>query len=564
MYQAGFKILLLSMALIVTGLTQLAASEDMTGVIAGTVKTASGQPAAGAFVKAQNAERRLLFMTVSQEQGRYRITDLPPGNYKVQSIGGGFQSDTPITVEVASGKDAIANLTLDGHQPERLDEPRHPTGPPLTDKEKEAQKAFEKWRESRAESALPEGAGKEIFKSTCTACHSLPSDHRDSREDWTATVALMIDRRTKSNLSVPSKQDQETLVNYLASNFGEDVPRGTESLWSSHLSRNWVQGAAAKYRVMEYMLPSGAGAHDCTADSEGNAWVVDESGWGIGRFDPKTLTYTRLPFPKGKAGKRPVTVGIQIDSKGHVWTMDAGNERVMEYDPKSQKFTEYYGQIGGGNAWNTLQILPDGTVWGSDVRQNRVVKLEPATGKFTFYNPPSGVRENQSVRPYGMAIDGAGKLWFAEQESNRVGKIDPKTGEIMELPMAGVATGDRPRRMDVDSNGDIWVSITELSKIVKWDYKTDKYTMFTTPTNDAGPYGVSVDRKHNLIYFSEVRADKVGRYDPKTKTFVEFDLPTMGSFIRRVQVDPSRSNRIWYSGGGGQSYDKVGYLEFVE
>ncbi|OFV93458.1 MAG: hypothetical protein A3H28_16630 [Acidobacteria bacterium RIFCSPLOWO2_02_FULL_61_28] len=565
MFKADRKVVMLLAALIVAGTALFAAGEEHTGVISGIVKNASGQAASGAYVKARNAERGLLFMVVSQDQGSYRLTNLPAGNYKVQGIGGTMQSDSAATVVVASGKEVSANLTLNGPRPDRPNEPWRSTGPPLNDKEREALKVHESWLAGRVASQVPEGPGKAIFTSTCSVCHSLPVNERGSREDWAETVADMVGRGAK----FPSEQDKETLLNYLAANFGEGVPRSplnAESLWSGHLSRTLLTGAPAKYKVVESEIPPGAGAHDATVDQEGIAWMNDTAGNGIGRFDPKTLTYTRVVFPKGKTGKRAQTVGIEVDPKGHVWIMDATNERVLEYDPRNQKFNEYLSdQIGGGNAWNTLRILPDGTVWGSDVRQNKVVKLNPATKEFTLYPVPSGVRENRSVRPYGMAVDGAGKLWFAQQDTNRVGKIDPKSGEIAEFPMAEVATrSGRPRRMATDSKGDIWLAVTEANKLVRWDFRTDKYTIFPLPTDDAGPYGIDVDTKHDLVWISTVRADKLFRFDIKTSTFMEFHFPTMDSFIRRVKVDPTNPNRIWYSGGGSRSYDKVGYVEVVE
>lgn len=565
MFKADCKVVMLLAALIVAGSTQFAAGQEHTGVISGVVKNASGQAASGAYVKAKNAERGVTFLVVSQDQGRYRITNLPPGKFKVQAIGAGFQSNSPAMVEVASGKEVSANLTLDGLQPERPQEPRHSTGPPLTDQEKAASRIYERWVASRVAGQVPEGPGKAIFMSTCAVCHSLPVSHRDSQEGWSEVVAEMVGR----GAMIASEQDKSTLLNYLAANFGEAAPRtpgNPESLWHSHLPRTLAHGEGAKYRVMEFEIPEGAGAHDVTADLEGIAWMNDSRGNAIGRFDPKTLTYSRAVFPPGKTGKRAQTVGLEVDPKGHVWIMDATNERVLEYDPKSQKFSEYPSdKIGGGNAWNTLRVLPDGTVWGSDVRQNKVVKLDPATKEFTLYPVPSGVREKRSARPYGMAVDGAGKLWFAQQDSNRVGKIDPKTGEIAEFPMAEIFNpGGRPRRMAADAKGDIWVVTTEANRLVRWDFRTDKYTMFTPPTDDAGPYGVDVDTKNDLVWVSYAKADKIAKFDPKTEKFTEYALPTLGSFVRRVKVDPTNPNRIWYSGGGGLSYDKVGYVEVYQ
>jgi len=71
---------------------QSARAADDNGSVQGVVSNASGQPVAGAFVKLKNAERRLTFMVISQDQGRFEAKDLPVGRYTVQGVGGGFQS----------------------------------------------------------------------------------------------------------------------------------------------------------------------------------------------------------------------------------------------------------------------------------------------------------------------------------------------------------------------------------------------------------------------------------------------------------------------------------------
>ncbi|OFW34077.1 MAG: hypothetical protein A3J28_15900 [Acidobacteria bacterium RIFCSPLOWO2_12_FULL_60_22] len=497
------------------------------------VKDAAGEAVAGAFVKAKNGERRLTFLAISQDQGRYRLTDLPPGKYKVQGIGGGFQSDSPAAVELAEGQEVSANLTLDGRQP---DMPK-PLAP------------------SDLEGMLPEGPGKMLVKSRCTTCHGLeqPIRHRGSWDHWEHVVTAMLGARTLS------AQDRDTLVSYLTNNFGEDKPSLIpEPLQASHLSKTGVKGVAAKYRVMEYALPAGVAPHDQTADSEGIAWVSERLGNHLGRFDPQTLTYTRIPLPESEAGA--MMTAIEVDAQGHVWVIDGGpNNRLLRYDPKTQKFTVY---PGPGGSFNTIRFLPDGSVWGSNLTGNKVVKLDPATGKFTNYVVPSGVQAKKSMRPYGMAVDGNGKLWFAEEGSNKVGKLDPKTGEIGEFVLP-VAEDARPKRMSTDSQGNVWMGIWLANKLVKIDHRTDKFTYFTPPTNNSGPYSVSVDTRRNLVWFSEQMADKLARFDPRTNTFVEYTLPTLNSNVRRIQVDPSRPNRVWFS-GGGISYDKLGYVEALD
>ena len=95
-------------ALLVAASAQSVRAAEMQGV----VKSASGAPVAGAFVKLQNAERRLTFMVVSQAQGRYTVKNLPAGKYVVQGIGGEMQSPLSAPVDVADGRAASVDVSL--------------------------------------------------------------------------------------------------------------------------------------------------------------------------------------------------------------------------------------------------------------------------------------------------------------------------------------------------------------------------------------------------------------------------------------------------------------------
>src|SRR5438477_10329718 len=87
------------------------------GNVQGVVSDATGKPVAGAFVKLKNDEKRLTFMVVSREQGRFDAKDLPPGKYRVQGVGGGFQSQWFDNVTVSNGGDgAKVGLALTDRQ----------------------------------------------------------------------------------------------------------------------------------------------------------------------------------------------------------------------------------------------------------------------------------------------------------------------------------------------------------------------------------------------------------------------------------------------------------------
>ena len=68
---------------------------------------------------------------------------------------------------------------------------------------------------------LPNGAGKEVVMKVCTVCHELTriTSKRWTKEQWNDTVDKMAARGAKA-----SDEEFETIVAYLAKNFGPDPP----------------------------------------------------------------------------------------------------------------------------------------------------------------------------------------------------------------------------------------------------------------------------------------------------------------------------------------------------
>ena len=89
-----------------------ASAQGPVGTLTGVITDAAGSTVAGAFVQMRNAERRLNFMVITQEQGKYSIDKLPPGKYVVQAIGGEQQSAPSSPVEVSASKASSVDLSL--------------------------------------------------------------------------------------------------------------------------------------------------------------------------------------------------------------------------------------------------------------------------------------------------------------------------------------------------------------------------------------------------------------------------------------------------------------------
>jgi len=136
---------------------QFARAAENNSTIEGVVQDTSGKPVTGAFVKLKNNERHLEFMVISQAQGQYTVSNLPAGQYVIQGVGGGYQSNVSAPVDVAEGKTAKQDLSLTNKQGPML-----PRAWPM--KTPEALMVT-------VSKELPEGEGEKLVGAGGTECH---------------------------------------------------------------------------------------------------------------------------------------------------------------------------------------------------------------------------------------------------------------------------------------------------------------------------------------------------------------------------------------------------------
>lgn len=532
-------------------LTPLRAVADTAGSVEGVVKSSSGQPLSGAFIKLHDAEKRLTFMVVSQAQGKYSAKNLPAGKYTVQGIGNGFQSSLK-DVQVAAGKSAKADLSLTAPQPAELAN-GWPGRPGKVG-------GVEIWVHE-PQTPLVDGEGKEIIQEKCTQCHETERIVllRFDEAKWSSTVDRMREYIKDAGVHEVSDQEKATIVAYLTKNYsGQPGMANARPDPNSRLPRTLLKGAAANYVAMDFELPKDPerDPHDITTDPRGNAWIAERNGSYLAKFDPKTFTFTEIAPP---AGKVPSRLSSAIGHEGDkVWIQDnSHNRRWLSYDTATGQWGVYPlpDSIKGGVGSNTIIADKTGKIWGAGNTQ--VIGLDPSTGKFVAYPIPYWVATKKSAQGYGMAISGDGRVWFAERDPSKIGRLDPTTGHIDEWDTP--IQGSIPRRMGSDVQGNIWVGLHESGKLMKIDYETAKMTVLDPPTANAAPYD-AVGDPDGRVWFSEQAADKITRFDPKTGTFVEFSVPNAESDERRIELDPNNPNRVWW---GGDTSNHIGYIEVL-
>jgi streptogramin lyase len=535
------------------------ASAQEVGTLTGVITDTAGAPVAGAFVQMKNAERRLNFMVITQEQGKFTNARLPAGKYVVQAIGGERQSAPSSAVDVAAGKSSSVDLALTVERAAPL--------PPAWPGRTPGVRGAEAEAAGGGGARLAEGDGKAIIEAKCMTCHDAQRivRSRGNEARWQQVVRTMTAYAQGSTIAKPLTGDEEkALLTYLVANYAPAPGAAARAKPDpfSRLPRTLLPPEARGYIVVEYELPNPrAEPHEVAADSQGNGWVSQRVGGRLGRFDRKTLTYVEYEPP---AGKSPLVRlnGIRRGNNGELWMVDGGpNRRFLSFDPKYERFGSYEmpPTRSGSASGNTMRVDPDNTVWLAAIGSNQIVRLDPTSKQFTIYDVPAGVKNNKNSTPYGMAIGGDGNPWFVENAFDQIARLDRTTGKFDEYPLS--VKDPVARKLGADWDGNLWVGLHGAGKLLRVDYKTLKMTEFTPPSEDAGVYLAEPDLKNHLMWTTLHHVDKLGRLDPATGKWTEYPLMMAETDVRRIDLDPTNPNRVWYS---GVLSSRIGYVELLQ
>lgn len=71
---------------------------------------------------------------------------------------------------------------------------------------------------------------------------------------------------------------------------------------------------------------------------------------------------------------------------------------------------------------------------------------------------------------------------------------------------------------------------------------------------------LTISRILHRIWVSQHQVDRIARFDPKTGEWVEFPLAGTESDPRRIDIDPTNPNRIFFS---GNIPGRVGFIEVL-
>ena len=386
---------------------------------------------------------------------------------------------------------------------------------------------------ARAETGLPDGAGKEMLKTACVKCHELGRVLHGgySARDRTTVLHMM-----KSAGAQISDDQLVTLAAYLAENFPEKPkPQGVIVPGPAHVS------------FKEWITPTlGSRPHDPLAMLDGTIWYTGQMANLLGHIDPTTgrideyLLNTPMSGPHGLVADQMGDIWFTANFAGYIGKLDPGSGTTVEYrlpDPNARDpHTPLFDQ--NGVLWFTVQSV------------NMVGRLDPKTGQIRLATSPTP-RSN----PYGLVINSKGVPFFCEFGANKLASLDPTTMAIQEYSLPH--TDSRPRRISITPDDIIWYTDYARGYLGRFDPHTGEFREYASPGGpQSQPYGIAFAK--GAVWYSEsgVRPNTLVRFDPAREAFQSWVIPSGGGVVRNMMTDREGNLVIAESG-----VDRVALVE---
>jgi virginiamycin B lyase len=379
---------------------------------------------------------------------------------------------------------------------------------------------------------LPEGNGKALVSTTCTACHGLNLLGRSvgyTQEEWTHVFSSMV--------ALP--QDQSNLIAaYLAEHFPEkpDTPKAV------------VVDGPVSVNIREWLAPTlGQRPHDPLAARDGSIWWSGQYDSRLGRVDPTTGVMKEYPLDTPDSGPH----GLVEDGDGNIWYTGINVMEIGKLDPSTGTVTEYKITAPGTRGPHTPIFDQKGTLFFT-LQSGHVGRLDPSTGEITVAKTPT-----DGTYPYGIQVNSQGVPWYVDFRGNRVGSIDPVTMEITEYTLPNPAA--RPRRIALTPDDAVWYTDYARGYLGRFDPETGEVREWPSPGGEnSRPYGIAT--VGDVIWYSEsaVKPNTLVRFDSMTETFQTWVIPSGGGVVRNMMATPEGNLVLACSGVNRVALVEVG------
>jgi virginiamycin B lyase len=511
----------------------------------------------GVLVSARKEGSTITVTVASDDKGNFSFPAdrLSPGKYTISIRASGYTLVGPKEATIAAGATAKAEV--------KLGKARNVIGT-LSNAE---------WLNS-----IPGSDQQKQFMINCVGCHTLQrvltSTH--SAEEYANVFKRMGTYSPGSTPArpqplLPGPRGERPAVSAAeapaASAYLASVTLGNpDSAEYSFKFQPRPTGKSTRVIITEYDLPrKETQPHDVIVDQDGQVWYSDFANQFAGVLDPKTGVAKDIAIPVLKPEQPKGNLDIEFEpGQANLWVSLMYQAGVAKIDRKTHQVTNYpFPKEWQSPSTQASMVSPqhsdvDGKVWTNNQEDHYTYRLDVKTGQYENMGQnkdPSG----KQIRAYGMPTDQQNNVYQLEFGGASIGVRDAKTNKITIYRTPSNNT--KPRRGRVDEQNRLWFAEYGGNAIGLFDPKTAEIKEYRLPTKWGAPYDVVPTKDASEVWTGSMLNDLVARLDVKTGQVTEYLLPRTTN-IRRVFVQETGPRPVlWVGSNHGASIVKVEPLD---
>ena len=411
---------------------------------------------------------------------------------------------------------------------------------------------------------------KQSFGLNCAFCHQQASPfmrNERTEEQWVS----VIERMNTYGARLPT-DDHRKVAQLLQQEYRElrenpqRVPRPRR--WEQHLSG---------IEMTEWPIGDGfSQMHDFLLHPNGFVYVGDNLFDRIYEIDPESGEYTVYKVPHEEGARLGGILGNRFTvfpkmhnylgvhsfayskKDGNIFITPSMVQGLLEFDVTKKEFI--FHEMDEGLYPHTIRTDDNDDVWFTLALSSQVAKFDRFSGEFTLYDLPargfkewlffktlpllfsldpedrplpSPDRESTGLpMPYGIDVAPDGGVWVARLYANDLAHIDPDSGEVtmIDFPYEG------PRRLRADADGNLWIVAFQNSLLVKYDPRSKTFTDYELPVVNELPYALNVDRDRAVVWVNGNQSDTILGFDIASESWKVYPMPRQRFFTRDIEV----------------------------
>ena len=238
-----------------------------------------------------------------------------------------------------------------------------------------------------------------------------------------------------------------------------------------------------------------------------------------------------------------------VDTRGTVWFLSYRENFIANFSPASGQFNKYDMLHNVGP--QTLIVDAARNIWFTARKGGQLARMNPATGQVETIEIPG----RRSQDPYSLTNDAAGNVWFTLQGDSRVGIMRHTSADIETVELPGGRM--RPAHMTIAPNGEAWTHSSNRSVLFGINPE-DLVPRAVDLPNDKSRVSAITTTSDGAIWYADAALGLLGRYDPRVKSFAEWQLPG-GDDSEPSAIASDRDDRIWIVESGQSPSRFVGF-----